>query len=94
MPTTADPFGIYLTSIEDDYKAGRATEHTYRAALQTLLESLAPGAKATNEPKCVAAGAPDFISTRMVGSNTFTLGYVEATDIGADLEAMKRDSNR
>jgi len=94
MPASADSFAPYLTSIEEDYRTGRATEHTYRAALQSLLQSLLPGSKATNEPKRVACGAPDYIITSSRGNNTFTLGYVEAKDVGADLEGIERDSNR
>ena len=36
------PFKDYLAQIEAAYKAGNATEHTYRPALKTLLESPVP----------------------------------------------------
>src|SRR5689334_16308457 len=41
----------YLREIEKTYQTGDATEHTYRFALQKLLETLFPGVSATNEPK-------------------------------------------
>ncbi len=54
----------YLQGIEQAYRAGNATEHTYRSNLKALVETLAPGVTATNEPKRVKCGAPDFIITR------------------------------
>lgn len=92
MPT--DPFSTYLSTLQADHQAGNATEHTYRPALKTLLQNLKPGITATNEPKRVQCGAPDYIVTRPSGSNTFTLGYIEAKDVGARLEEIERDSRR
>jgi hypothetical protein len=40
----------YLRKIEKAYQIGNATEYTYRAALQELLETLFPGITATNDP--------------------------------------------
>ena len=53
----------YLHQIETAFAAGNATEHTHRPALKTLLESLQAGIVATNEPKRIKCGAPDFILT-------------------------------
>ncbi len=44
----------YLKQLENDLKAGNATEHTHRPALKSLLESLVTGVTATNEPRRVA----------------------------------------
>ena len=65
---------------------GDATEHTYRPALKTLLESLGEGLVATNEPRRIECGAPDFIVTR----NVIPLGYVEAKDVGEQLGRVER----
>jgi hypothetical protein len=54
----------YLASIENALKAGAATEHTHRPALKILLESFAPEITATNEPKHIDCGAPDFMISR------------------------------
>ena len=54
----------YLRKIERAYQIGNATEHTYRSALQELLETLVPDLTVTNEPKRVKCGAPDFIVTK------------------------------
>ena len=80
-------FTHYLERVASDLKAGNATEHTHRPALQTLLESSLPGIKATNEPRRIACGAPDYIVTR----GETPIGYIEAKDIGASLDAVQGD---
>ena len=40
----------YLGKVEKYYKAGSATEHTYRGTLQELLKVLDKNISATNEP--------------------------------------------
>ena len=87
MPT--DPFAAYLAEVERDVRAGQATEHTYRPALKRLLEAFDPGVTATNEPKRVACGAPDYLISRPGRHGLLTVGYIEAKDIGrltADVE--------
>jgi predicted helicase len=81
-----DPVQEYLKEIQKHLSAGNATEHTYRSALGLLLESLAKGVTATNEPKRVQCGAPDFIVTR----GQTPLGYVEAKDIGKNLDEVEK----
>jgi len=68
----------YQRETEKALASGNATEHTYRPALKTLIESLGKNIVATNEPKRVQCGAPDLIVTR----NDAPLGYIEAKDIG------------
>ncbi|MGH8857121.1 MAG: PDDEXK nuclease domain-containing protein [Polaromonas sp.] len=80
-------FNNYLARIASDLKAGNATEHTHRPALQTLLESSLPGIKATNEPRRIACGAPDYIVTR----GETPIGYIEAKDVGVSLDAVQGD---
>ncbi len=76
----------YLTSIENTLKAGNATEHTHRPALKALLESLDLRITATNEPKRIACGAPDYILTR----DGLIVGYIEAKDVGKSLAETER----
>jgi hypothetical protein len=78
----ANPITTYLQSIETAVAAGTATEHTHRPALKTLLQALVSGITATNEPKHLPCGAPDYVITRAVGGNQLTVGYVEAKDTG------------
>ncbi|WP_104990473.1 type ISP restriction/modification enzyme [Deinococcus sp. NW-56] len=80
----------YLDRIEQDLKAGHATEHTHRAALSTLLEALMPGTTATNEPKRGKYGAPDYLIQHTEQGTALTLGYAEAKDVGISLGDTER----
>jgi len=77
----------YLIKIERYYKTGIATEHTYRGTLQELLETLDTTISATNEPKRVKCGAPDYVIQR----KNLTIGYIEAKDIGISLDKVEKD---
>ncbi|MFC2060510.1 hypothetical protein ACFLTZ_05415 [Chloroflexota bacterium] len=55
------PVHEYIKSIEKKLANSDATEHTHRAAFGALIESLASGISATNEPKHIECGAPDFV---------------------------------
>ena len=84
------PIPSYLDEINKALKAGTATEHTYRPALKGLVEAIAAASAmeviATNEPKQVACGAPDFVIT----ANTIPLGHIEAKDVGVDLDKIEK----
>ena len=71
----------YCQQIERALAQKDATEHTHRPALKILIESLAQDAIATNEPKRIQCGAPDFIVTR----GEIPTGYIEAKDVGKSL---------
>jgi predicted helicase len=75
----------YLASLKEKLGGGIATEHTYRFALQRLLEASEEGIAATNEPKRTVCGAPDFNITH----KKVLLGYVETKDIGTNLDEME-----
>lgn len=83
-----DPIRAYLQTLEANLRAGDATEHTHRPALKALLESMAPGTLAVNEPKRVECGAPDFSVARAPGP--VTVGYVETKDVGHSLDEAER----
>ena len=81
----------YLASLDQRYKLGNATEHTFRGDLQQLLESLVPTIRATNEPKRQSCGAPDYILTQ----KDIPVGFIEAKDIGdKDLDGTKKTGNK
>ncbi|MEY3500864.1 MAG: hypothetical protein RL308_2533 [Bacteroidota bacterium] len=81
----------YIESVNAKYKLGNATEHTFRGLLEQLIESIVPEIKATNEPKRIKCGAPDYILTK----NEIEVGYIEAKDIGdKDLEGVKKNGNK
>jgi predicted helicase len=81
----------YISKINQRFQLGNSTEHTFRGDLQTLLESLVPKIAATNEPKRIACGAPDFVLTK----NDIPVGFIEAKDVGdKDLEGNKKNGNK
>jgi predicted helicase len=82
------PLTQYIATLEKALTTGDATEHTHRPALKALIEELSAGVVATNEPKHIECGAPDFV----VRKGVTTIGYIEAKDIGKSLdEAEKSD---
>ncbi len=81
----SDAVRTYLGKIEGNLKAGNATEHTHRAALAELIESLAPGIRATNEPRRSDFGAIDYVVSRDHQGLALPIGYIEAKDVGKDL---------
>lgn len=88
----ASIFRDYVKELHDAVSRGNATEHTHRPALQTLLQSALDGIVATNEPKRVQCGAPDYSVSR--NQDSLIVGYVEAKDIGVRLDAIEQDSAR
>ena len=87
-----DAVGKYVAEVAKLAKTGNATEHTFRGALATLLDALAPGLKAVNEPKRTECGAPDYIVQDKTGLGVF---YVEAKDLGDDdLGGKKRTGHK
>jgi len=81
----------YIETINQRFRSGNATEHTFRGDLQHLLESLVTDIRATNEPKRQSCGAPDYIITR----GDIPVGFIEAKDVGdKDLEGKKKTGNQ
>ncbi|MCI0553674.1 MAG: N-6 DNA methylase, partial [Anaerolineae bacterium] len=80
------PFETYIAKIEKDLRGGKATEHTYRSSLEELMESLGRSISASNDPKHIACGAPDFI----VEKGKVPLGYVETKDVGESLDKIEK----
>jgi len=80
------PLQDYVLAIEKKLTMDDATEHTHRAALQALIESLLSGVSATNEPKHIKCGAPDFV----IRKGSTTIGYIEAKDIGKSLDETEK----
>ncbi len=81
----------YIDNINQKFKAGNATEHTFRGVLEQLIESIVPTIRATNEPKRQSCGAPDYILTK----KDIPVGFIEAKDIGdKDLDGAKKTGNK
>ena len=75
----------YVAKLNERFKHGVSTEHSYRGDLQNLLESILDGIQVTNEPKRISCGAPDYILTR----GKIPVGYIEAKDVGKNLNDKK-----
>jgi len=81
----------YLEKVNQHYKSGHATEHTYRGDLAELIKILASDILVTNEPKRQSCGAPDYILTK----KDIPVGFIEAKDIGdKDLYGTKKAGNK
>ena len=84
-------FTDYRKQIEEELHAGNATEYTHRPALKALVEAIAHDlgmtVTATNEPKRVKCGAPDYIITK----GQTPLGYIEAKDVDKPLNPIEKD---
>jgi type I restriction-modification system DNA methylase subunit len=83
MPTA---FETYISKIESDLRGGKATEHTYRSSLELLMESVERGIVASNDPKHIECGAPDFI----IEKRKVPLGYVETKIVGENLGRIEK----
>ena len=77
----------FLEEIIQKYRAGDATEHSYRAPLEKLFASLDPDVSVTNEARRVTdAGSPDFTFRRRDQTRgSLTIGHCECKDIGLDV---------
>lgn len=76
---------IFIQEIQKVYNTGKATEHSYRKSLETLLESIHPSIQALNEAKRQSVGAPDFILFR----EKVQVAFLEAKDIPERLSDKK-----
>ena len=83
-------FKPYLKAIQESIQRGDATEHTHRPAFKDLIQALEIGITATNEPKRIECGAPDFDISRPTRHGHLTIGYIEAKDIGKSLDEAER----
>ncbi|MCL1893417.1 MAG: hypothetical protein FWG02_04160, partial [Holophagaceae bacterium] len=75
-----EAISVYLSETNRQYLTGRATEHTYRSALQVLLSALLPQLTISNEPSRQECGAPDYVLLRQ--KDNIPIAYIEAKDIG------------
>lgn len=75
----------YLEEITSIYARGNATEHSYRAPLQRLFESIDETAQVINEPKRSEGGMPDFLFQR----DGVAFGWCEAKDLPKDVVKLK-----
>ncbi|MDE0291693.1 MAG: N-6 DNA methylase [Candidatus Dadabacteria bacterium] len=78
----------YFRELEKVHATGKATEHSYRPALQELIHSIGgQGVRAINDPTHVDCGAPDFTVERQ----GVPIGYIECKDVPIDLDRTESD---
>lgn len=82
MPSLS--FDVYLKSIQKNLQNG--SERSHYPALKDLLDAPADGIDAVIEEKGNKAGIPDFTVRR----RDLLVGYVEAKDVGLDLDQYDR----
>ena len=75
----------YLSTVQEKFASGHATEHSYRAALEGLFQSIDPGITVINEPKRSEGGMPDFLFAR----DDVVFGWAEAKDLPKDVVKLK-----
>lgn len=87
----------FVSELQRLTATGQTTEHSFRPALASLLDSLADDVHCINEPRAITnVGRPDFVLERANGQKAaITIGHVEAKDIDLDIrpKAM-RDANK
>ena len=84
--TASGAFRAYRRAISETLATGQATEHSYRPALQALVEGLGGDAvRAVNEPSHVVCGAPDFVVVR----GGVPMGHIECKDVSAHLDRVE-----
>lgn len=76
----------YIRALEKSLVRGDSTEQTHRPALKALMEAVDKGIVATNEPKRIECGAPDFGISR----GALTVGYIEAKDEDKSLDEAEK----
>ena len=82
-------FRAYLRALRSTRASGQATEHSYRPALETLIQaSGGKGVRAINEPTQGEYGAPDFIVLR----DDVPVGHIECKNIGVDLDEAEQSA--
>jgi predicted helicase len=82
------PIQKYIDEVKKLHATGHASEHSYRPALQNCLTGFLKNVQVTNEPRRQLFGAPDYILMR----NDITVGWIEAKDIGKDLDKVEKGS--
>lgn len=81
----------YIETIHKRFQSGIASEHTYRADLESLIRELVPGIEITNEPANVTkCGNPDYVITK----GKIPIGFIEAKDIGKNLNNKQYKARR
>ncbi len=83
-------FKGYIGELQRNLKSGQATEPSYYPALKTLLEELDPSVSVVVNPKKTQHGSPDLSVKRKKKVLDFPVGWIEAKDLGEDLDKIEK----
>jgi hypothetical protein len=83
-------FKTYINELQKTLKSGQATEPSYYPSLKSLLENLSPGVSVLVNPKKTQHGSPDFNLKRKGSVLEFPVGWIEAKEIGEDLNKVEK----
>ncbi len=80
-------FKEYIHAIDQLYHVGNTTEHSFRGALASYLQSLLKNFVVTNEPRRIDCGAPDYVITH----KNVPVAFLEAKDVNdGDLDGRRQ----
>jgi len=77
----------YIQTIDQLYHVGNTTEHSFRGALASYLQSILKNFVVTNEPRRIDCGAPDYVITQ----KNVPVAFLEAKDVNdGDLDGRRQ----
>lgn len=80
-------FKEYIQTIDQLYHVGNTTEHSFRGALASYLQSILMNFVVTNEPRRIDCGAPDYVITQ----KNVPVAFLEAKDVNdGDLDGRRQ----
>ena len=84
-------FREYIQTIDQLYHVGNTTEHSFRGALASYLQSLLKNFVVTNEPRRIDCGAPDYVITQ----KNVPVAFLEAKDVNdGDLDGRRQHKDQ
>ena len=84
-------FKEYIQAIDQLYHVGNTTEHSFRGALASYLQSILRNFVVTNEPRRIDCGAPDYVITQ----KNVPVAFLEAKDIDdGDLDGRRQHKDQ
>lgn len=84
-------FKEYIQTIDQLYHVGNTTEHSFRGALASYLQSLLKNFVVTNEPRRIDCGAPDYVITQ----KNVPVAFLEAKDVNdGDLDGRRQHKDQ
>ena len=84
-------FKEYIQTIDQLYHVSNTTEHSFRGALASYLQSILKNFVVTNEPRRIDCGAPDFVITQ----KNVPVAFLEAKDVNdGDLDGRRQHKDQ